>query len=248
MMQNVTLLLLLLTLDLLLAVSVKLPASQLPDTNIPIRYFPEVDDYDYEETTKPSVDHDQPKASTTHFIPRECHYDPCVVPEVPCSVISAQTRCYCPGITGPDELPVAPQLKELKQGERGELEVHWCAPQSTVTHYEVVVEGGSHDPQVYSESTRVGMVQGVRVGSRVCVVAVNNAGISGESETSCARFELPESSRAALTSGVAAGGVVLLVLILVVALLLWRRRNSRKSGAVDGEGLKNPSYTTNGTL
>lgn len=204
-----------------------------------------MDDDDYEDSTSPSPGHDHP--STTLFTPRECHYDPCVVPRMPCSVISAQTRCYCPGVSGPDQRPASPQLKELRLDEQGELEVHWCAPQSSVTHYQVLITGGDGEPPVFSESTRVGTIRGVPVGARVCVVAVNNAGMSSESESSCARFVSGESGHAALISGVTAGGVALLLLILAVAVLLWRRR-SRKSGGADGEGLGNPSYTTNETL
>lgn len=235
-MQNLSLLLLALLVDFLLAASVDPLASQPPFTTIRIRYISGIYDYDDEETPKPISKGPQPAgATTTQFIPRECEYDPCAVPKVPCSVIAAQTKCYCPGITGPDELPAAPEIKELKQGASGLVEVHWCAPQSTVSHYKVITEGG-HEPQVFSNLSRTGTVQGVKVGSRVCVVAGNNAGFSTESETSCALFK-PKSSQVQM-SWVIIGGISLLVLALVLAVvLLWRWRRGRKNGSVDGKGL-----------
>lgn len=247
-MQNFTLLLLALLVDILLAASVKPLASQPPVTKTHIRYIGVLDeDDDDEETPKPiSQVPDQAGAATS--IPQECEYDPCVVPKVPCSVIAAQTKCYCPGISGPDELPAAPQIKELKQGPSGLVEVHWCAPQSTVTYYKVITEEG-HKTQIFNNSSRTGSVQGVTIGSRVCVVAGNNVGFSTESETSCALFEPHKTNRVLQMSAVIAGCIGLLVLALVlVVVLLWRQRRGRKNGSVDGEGLRNPSYTTNETL
>lgn len=247
-MQNVTLLLLALLVDFLLAASVNPVASQPPVTKTRIRYIGVTDeDYD-EETPKPiSKVPDQAGASTTKFIPRECEYDPCVVPKVPCSVIAAQTKCYCPGISGPDELPAAPEIKQLKQGTSGLVEVHWCAPQSTVSYYKVITDG--QEPQTFNNSSRSGLVHGVNVGTRVCVVAGNNVGLSTESDTSCAHFEPHKSSRVLQMSGVIAGGIGLLVLAVVLAVVLvWRQRRGRKNGSMDGEGLRNPSYTTNETL
>lgn len=248
-MQNFTLLLLAVVVDFLLAASVNLLASRPPVTKTRIRYIGVVDDYDDEETSKPSSNlTEQAGATTTQFTPRECEYDPCLVPKIPCSVISAQTKCYCPGISGPDELPAPPEIKELKQGVSGLVEVHWCAPQSTVTYYKVIT-GDGHKPQIFSNLSRTGSVRGVQDGSRVCVVAGNNAGFSTESKTSCAIFEPHKSNRALQMSWVIAGGIGLLVLASVLAVvLLWRRRSRRKNGNVEGEGLRNPSYTTNETL
>lgn len=246
-MQNFILLMLVLSVDFLLAASVNPLPSGPPVTKTRIRYIGV--DYDDEETTTPiSKVPEQAGANTTQFIPRECEYDPCVVPKVPCFVTAAQTKCYCPGITGPDELPTAPEIKELKQGASGLVEVHWCAPQSTVSFYKVIIEEG-HEPHIFSNSSRSGFVQGVKLGSRVCVVAENNVGLSTESETSCALFEPHKSSRVLQMSEVIAGSIGLLVLALVLAgVLLWRQRRGRKNGNMDGEGLRNPSYTTNETL
>ncbi|XP_027027750.1 leucine-rich repeat neuronal protein 4 [Tachysurus fulvidraco] len=248
-MQNITLVLLTLLVDFLLAASVTPLASRPPITKTRIRYISvDYDDGD-EETPKPSSKvPEKAGATTTQFIPRECEYDPCVVPKVPCSVIAAQTKCYCPGISGPGELPSAPEIKELKRGAHGLVEVHWCAPQSTVTYYKVITEEG-HEPQIFSNTSRTGSVNGVKVGSRVCVVAGNNIGFSTESETSCALFDPHKSSQGFQMSWVIAGAIGLLVLALVMAVVLfWRWRRGRKNANVDEEGLRNPSYTTNETL
>ncbi|XP_017348118.1 leucine-rich repeat neuronal protein 4 [Ictalurus punctatus] len=246
-MHNFTLLLLALLVDFLLAVSLNPVSSKPPVTKTRIRYIGVLDDYDEEETPISKVP-EQAGATTTQFIPLKCEYDPCVVPKVPCSVVAAQTKCYCPGITGPDELPTAPEIKELKQGASGLVEIHWCAPQSTVSYYKIIIEG-SHEQQIFSNSSRTGLVQGVMVGSRVCVLAGNNVGFSAESEISCALFEPHKSNQAPEMSWVIAGGISLLVLALVLAVvLLWRWRRGRKNASMDGEGLRNPSYTTNETL
>lgn len=248
-MQTFTLLPLALLVDFLLAASVNPLPTQPPVTKTRIRYIGITDDdYDDGESSKPILKvTKQAGATTTRFIPRECEYDPCAVPKDPCSVTAAQTKCYCPGITGPDELPAAPQIKELKQEASG-LKVHWCAPQSTIFYYKIITEEG-HKSHIFSNSSRDGLVQGVKIGSRVCVVAGNNVGLSTESETSCALFEPNKSNRVLQMSGFIAGGIGLLVLVVVLAVvLLWRRRRGRKNRNVNGEGLRNPSYSTNETL
>ncbi|XP_072549696.1 LRRN4 C-terminal-like protein [Salminus brasiliensis] len=222
-----------------------LASSRPPVTKTRILYVG--DDYD-DETSQPSLKPGPPRLTTAHFPPQECDYDPCVVPDVPCSVLSAQTKCYCPGLTGPDQPPEPPQLQEVRQGASGEVEVHWCAPLSTVTHYKLMTGDGEDLGLVFGELSRNGTVQGLKVGSRVCVVAINDAGFSVETARSCARFELQQASQAALGSGVFAGCVGFLVLLLLAALLLWRRKSCRKRTTSDEEGLGNPSYSTNETL
>lgn len=223
--------------------------SRPPVTKTRIQYIPD-DESDYEDTTEEpnSKDNKQPWATTPYISPKGCAYDPCTVSKVPCSVIAAETKCYCPGISGPEEIPAPPRLKELKQGAFGEVEVHWCAPLSTVTEYILIVDDGSFNPPAFSESLRSGTLQEVKVGSRVCVVAVNNAGYSTKSETSCSRFEPNEHNQVALISMITAGGIGFLLLVIVVTLLLWKWRKTIKNAMVDTEGLRNPSYTTNEML
>lgn len=227
--------------------SVSPSASQPTVTKTRVLYVEVEDDYD-ERTSEPPLKPGVPRLTTAQFPPQECEYDPCVVPKVPCAVLSAQTKCYCPGLTGPDQLPEPPELRELRQGESGAVEVHWCAPLSTVTHYKLMTEDGHGLGSVFGELSRNGTLHGLKAGSRVCVVAVNDAGFSVETEKSCSRFEPQEPSQAALRAGVIAGCVGFLVLLLLAALLLWKRRSCRKSATMDGEGLRNPSYSNSGTL
>ncbi|XP_066498771.1 LRRN4 C-terminal-like protein [Hoplias malabaricus] len=244
--SNYTLFLVVFLVDFLRAASVSPLGSRPPVTKTRILYIG--DDDDYEETPQPSQNVGLTRLTTAQFPPRECEYDPCVVPDVPCSVLSAQTKCYCPGLTGPDQPPESPMLREVKPGSAGEVEVHWCAPLSRVTHYKVMTEDGEAHGSIYGEFTRNGTIKGLKAGSEVCVVAVNDAGDSIKSEKSCARFEPLKTSQLVLTSGIIAGCVGFLILLSLAVVLLWRRKSCRKSGTLDGEGLRNPSYTTNETL
>ncbi|XP_076844624.1 LRRN4 C-terminal-like protein [Brachyhypopomus gauderio] len=247
-MSNFTLFLLVFVVDFMWAASVSPLTPDIPVTKTRIFYIPDIDDDYHEETSEPPNHPRLPGETTTLFIPQECDYDPCVVHEVPCSEISTRTKCYCPGLTGPQELPLPPQLREVKQETSGEVHVHWCAPLSTVTQYRLKVEGGESLPPVFGQFSRNGTVRGLKVGSRLCVVAVNDAGFSVETETSCIRFMPQELKQGAIRAGVIAGCIGLLALLSLVTLLLWRRRSCRKGRSLNGDGLGNPSYTTNETL
>ncbi|KAL7861111.1 hypothetical protein AOLI_G00174600 [Acnodon oligacanthus] len=245
--SNFTLFLMAFMVDILWAATVSPLASQPPLTKTHIIYIG--GDYDYdEETPQPKPNSSLPRLTTARFPPQQCEYDLCVVQDLPCSELSAQTKCYCPGLTGREQIPNPPQLRELKQRASGEVEVYWCAPLSTITHYKVVLDDEEGHGPVFSESSRNATIQGLKVGSRVCVVAVNDAGFSVKNDRSCARFEPQRTSQAALMSGVIAGCVGFLVLLSLAALLLWRRKSCKKGGTLDGEGLRNPSYSANETI
>lgn len=241
MMPNLLLVLMASMVGFLWAATVKPSAPGPPVTKTRIHYI----EVDYEEETpQPSRNSGLPRLTTADFSPKKCDYDPCVVQDVPCSVLSAQTKCYCPGLTGPHQLPEPPRLREVKQGSSGEVEVHWCAPFSTVKHYKLVREGGQILGSLFGELSRNGTLKGLEAGTRVCVVAVNDAGDSEIGERSCALFVPHNTSQVALISGIVVGCVCVLLLLLLAALLLWRRKYWRKNGPSGGEGLRNPSYST----
>ncbi|XP_036446142.1 LRRN4 C-terminal-like protein [Colossoma macropomum] len=245
--SNFTLFLMAFMVDFLWATTVSPLASQSPLTKIHIIYIE--DDYDYGEgTPQPKPNSSLPRLTTAQSTPQACDYDLCVVQDVPCFMLSTKTKCYCPGLTGPEQVPEPPQLRELKQRASGEVEVYWCAPLSTITHYKVVMDDEEGHGPVFSELSRNGTIQGLKVGSRVCVVAVNNAGFSVKNDRSCARFEPQQTSQAALMSGVIVGCIGFLVLLSLAALLLWRRKSCKKSGTLDGVGLRNPTYSANETI
>ncbi|KAI4883380.1 hypothetical protein NFI96_005761 [Prochilodus magdalenae] len=201
MVSNFTLFLMAFTVDFLWAASVRPSQPTVTKTRI-IYVGGDYDDYE-DETPKPSHNSGLPRLTTARFTPQQCDYDLCVEQEVPCSVLSAQTKCYCPGLTGPEQIPEPPQLREVKEGPSGEVEVHWCAPLSTVMDYKVVAEDGGH--RFFPQVSRNGTIQGLKPGSQVCVVAINGAGASEKNERSCARFEPRQTSQAALSSGIIAG-------------------------------------------
>uniref|UniRef100_A0A671LJW2 LRRN4 C-terminal-like protein n=2 Tax=Sinocyclocheilus anshuiensis TaxID=1608454 RepID=A0A671LJW2_9TELE len=208
-----------------------------------VRIIEVEDDYD-EESSKTTLSPQSPGVTTSRVIRRPCDYDPCAVQMTPCEKISAQTGCLCPGLTGPEKRPEAPELREVKLDGSGEVSVHWCAPRSTVTYYEVTLKDGNKQ-LVFGEYLRNGAVPGLKVGETVCVAAGNKVGVS---EKSCARYEPPQPDQAALSAGIIAGSVGFLLLLSALAVILWRRRTCRKGRMGDAEGLGNPSYTNDGAL
>ncbi|XP_016307574.1 LRRN4 C-terminal-like protein [Sinocyclocheilus anshuiensis] len=232
-MSLLLLLLLLCVMELVCATSVSPSLHQPPLTRVRII---EVED-DYDEESSMTRAPQSPGVTTSRVIRRPCDYDPCAVQTTPCDKISAETGCLCPGLTGPEERPEAPELREVKLDGSGEVFVHWCAPRSTITHYEVTLKDGNKQ-LVFGEYLRNGAVPGLKVGEMVCVAAGNQAGLS---EKSCARYESPQPDQAAVSAGIIAGSVAL-------AVVLWRQRTCRKGRMGDTEGLGNPSYTNDGAL
>ncbi|XP_052005660.1 LRRN4 C-terminal-like protein [Xyrauchen texanus] len=187
----------------------------------PVKHIPiPIGDYD-EETSKTTLSPKLSGLTTTRAVSQLCDYDPCVAQTTPCSVTSDQTGCLCPGLTGPEVRPGAPKLQEVKLDRSGEVIVHWCAPRSTVTHYKVIPKGGEGQGKVYGEFLRNSSVPGLKVGDTVCVVAINQAGVS---EEECARYEPPQPDQAALSAVIISGCVGFLVLVSLVAVLLLRQR------------------------
>lgn len=240
--SQVTFLLLLYLSELVGAASVGPSLLHPPVTRV--RIIAVEDDYD-DTSSMTTRTPRSPGATTTRAIPRICDYDPCVVQTTPCAEIMAQTGCLCPGVTGPEKRPEAPELREIKLEHSGQVAVHWCAPRSTVTHYKVTLKGAEGQEQVFGEYLRNGVVPEVKVGETVCVSAVNEAGVS---EESCAQYESPVLDHAALSAGIIAGGVGFLALLTLVAVLLWRRRSCRKANVSEAGGLGNPSYTNDAVL
>ncbi|XP_040904608.1 leucine-rich repeat neuronal protein 4 [Toxotes jaculatrix] len=187
-----------------------------------------------------------------HQEPKPCQYNPCLENQEPCDHLAAQTGCLCPGLSGPDEPPHAPHIQALRpisEGDnRGKVEVQWCAPPSAVLRYRVVVEGSDGDTLEFGYAMRQGLVGSLKVGTKVCVEAVNNAGHSIPSEYSCKRYDHPESSDHHVLAWVICGGVALLLLVTIIAVILWKHKMCQKGKRDSTDGLGNPSYSTEGTL
>ncbi|XP_066574930.1 LRRN4 C-terminal-like protein [Amia ocellicauda] len=204
-------------------------------------------DIDYEDPDQESGG--TPPAPTPDFNPQPCDYNRCHDNQTPCAQLREASGCLCPGLSGPQELPEAPFLQEVALQASG-VRVHWCAPTSTVERYKVMVEG--RGPVEFGESTRTVVLEGLEVGGsyRVCVQAVNPAGSSPLTESSCSKFQVKPDTQVGLLVGLIAGAVLVLLSIAVGGYLLWRRRSRRKEvrGAAAGEGLGNPTYTTDGPM
>lgn len=182
-----------------------------------------------------------------------CEYNSCLENQEPCAQISSRTGCVCPGVSGANQLPHAPRLKEfltITEGEHiGSIEVHWCAPSSVVSKYRVLVERSDRPALEFSHVSRRAMVGSLEPGDKVCVEAVNNVGSSSPSEYSCSRYDHDAHvSDSKLLIGLIGGGVALLILLIVVPVILVKYKACKKMKNGAGDGLGNPSFSTGGTL
>ncbi|XP_067113895.1 LRRN4 C-terminal-like protein [Osmerus mordax] len=155
-----------------------------------------------------------------------CDYDPCQQDQIPCHLLSAQRDCLCPGLTSYLEVPDPPSLMVLSQ-EGSEVVVQWCAPSSPVSSYLVTVDEGN--TKVFGQNVRRGSIGEVPQGVKVCVLALNDSGLSDPAGGSCATFQPSGKSSTALKAGLI-GGALGFLLLLSLALLLWRLRARRKAG------------------
>lgn len=255
--RNLAGLLLLLTIDLFLRIrptdaTPTSPSVSRPRIVIVTGVGNEDYDYDGDETdskaSSPTIV--SSLAATLGQPARPCEHNPCLENQVPCSQLTAVSGCLCPGLSGDTEPPHPPHIRALTpatDGGAGKVVVHWCAPASVVSRYRVVVEGGHGAPLEFGEQSRMGSIE-VEVGTKVCVEAVNKAGHSDPAEFSCLRYERPSRGSVALTTGFIGGAVALLLLLSLAALLLWRRQTCRNATPGSTEGLRNPSYSTEGTV
>lgn len=211
------------------------------------------DDNDYADTrsSHPEVLSSM-RTTLLQGAPRLCQYNPCLEEQEPCTQVSARTGCLCPGISGADVRPHAPRIHMLlpvMEGEdRGKVEVQWCAPSSMVSRYRVVIQGSEGNALEFQAMSRRGLIGSLEAGTKVCVEAVNKAGRSIPSDFSCQRYEPPESSDHNMLAGIIGGGVALLVSLIIVGVILWKYQICQKAKRDSGDGLGNPSYSTEGTL
>ncbi|XP_061596809.1 leucine-rich repeat neuronal protein 4 [Cololabis saira] len=178
------------------------------------------DDYDdYDDATTPAA----PPRATRDGLPQQCDYSPCREKQTPCEDLATSTGCLCPGITLHDKAPMTPDLRTVSWNGSAVV-LHWCAPYSHVTSYIVTV--GGEEKKEFKGEQRSGALGEIDHVTKVCVAAVNDAGIS---EQSCKMYQ-PSDSKLLLTAGLVGGALGLLLLLLLVV-LLWRRRRQRKQEA-----------------
>ncbi|KAM4620922.1 leucine-rich repeat neuronal protein 4 [Polymixia lowei] len=152
-----------------------------------------------------------------------CRYDVCLEMQPPCAKLAASTGCLCPGISLDNVVPEAPAVKRVSR-EGSEVVVWWCAPYSSVSSYKVMVAG--QERQEFGEDRRHGTVGEVDHGTEVCVVAVNDAGVS---KGSCITYQSTDNN-VPLKAGLI-GGALGFLLLFSLAVLLWRHRMRRKLAA-----------------
>ncbi|KAJ8387838.1 hypothetical protein AAFF_G00149870 [Aldrovandia affinis] len=154
-------------------------------------------------------------------------------------------------VPGPDprlERPGAPHDRDAQDVTSSSAEVHWCAPYSSVSGYELEVrpEGGGAPVFVHAvgptfRRLRVTGPAGRRAYA-VCVRARNRA---GPSPPACAALTTATESCAALLYGLAAAAAGLAVLALGLAVCLCRQcrrplpENPRASSLIS---IPNPAY------
>lgn len=175
----------------------------------------------YEDYTISVLPRTVPPDVGTH---KPCNYNPCLESQVPCAELAASTRCLCPGFTLHTQAPEAPSLSSVSWNG-SEVVVRWCAPYSYVTDYVVTV--GGEERKKFGQDQRGGGVGNIDHISEICVVAVNDVGVSNGS---CQMYQYRDSSSLALKAGLIGGALGLLLLLLLLT-LLWRHKRQRKQQA-----------------
>lgn len=210
-------------------------------------------DFGYDETISPPPELLQSSHTPLlHGEPQLCQYDSCLENQEPCSDISDRTGCLCPGVSGPNVAPQAPRIRVLQPissgKDQGKVEVHWCAPSSVVSGYRVVFQGSNRPPLEFQAFLRSSSVGNLDPGEKVCVEAVNKAGTSVPTKFSCQRYNPPSSSDQRLLAGVIGGGITLILLVIVVVVIFNKCKSCQKVKTNSADGLRNPSYSKEGTL
>lgn len=210
-------------------------------------------DFDYDETISPPPE--LQKSSHKPLLHGEqqlCQYDSCLENQEPCSDIADRTGCLCPGVSGPNVAPQAPRIRLLQPigngKDQGKVEVHWCAPSSVVSRYRVVFQDSDRPSLEFQAFLRSSSIGNVDPGEKVCVEAVNKAGTSAPTTFSCQRYDPPSSSDQRLLAGVIGGGMTLILLVIIVVVSLNKCKSCQKIKTNSADGLRNPSYSKEGTL
>ncbi|KAG8443703.1 hypothetical protein GDO86_009032 [Hymenochirus boettgeri] len=217
------------------SVSVKTLSSEIP------REYPTVF-YDYEETT------------TSKSIRKPCDYNPCRHLQTECQELQKLTKCFCPGLTGENDLPDPPRIKEVSEITDTSAQIQWCAPNSFVNKYQLVYHTHGEDNQT--------LIDNIYVTSRkytlynlspsttysICAVSFNKAGPSmaendGPSKSPCMEFKTKPSYIAILAALSTLGGVCI-VIITVLSVCLYKTCKNSLGNQYDTRlvSYKNPAF------
>ncbi|XP_027549084.1 leucine-rich repeat neuronal protein 4 isoform X1 [Neopelma chrysocephalum] len=181
-----------------------------------------VDYYDYEE---------QPKETPVQVGHISCDYNPCRHLQKPCSELQSVSQCLCPGMSTEDEVPDPPRLSEVTEVTDSSALIHWCAPNSVVHTYELLILAqGNEDRQfvmdnIYPTARQYTLYNlSPYTTYNICVTASNKAGSSQITDqeipgNSCTRFKTKPSYKSVFVALSAASGFFLITTIVLSACL-----------------------------
>ncbi|NWH19154.1 LRRN4 protein, partial [Grus americana] len=177
-----------------------------------------VDDYDYDE---------QSTETPVQLAYTACDYNPCRHLQKPCSELQSASQCLCPGVSGEDEVPDPPRLREVSEVTDSSAQIRWCAPNSVVRTYQLMLHAqGNEDRQfvldnIYSTARQYTLYNLLPYTTyHVCVTASNKAGSSqtesqGIPGNSCTRFKTKPSYKSVFAALAAASGLFLISTIIL---------------------------------
>ncbi|XP_061845242.1 leucine-rich repeat neuronal protein 4 [Colius striatus] len=205
-----------------------------------------VDEYDYDEqSTKIPLQQEY----------TSCDYNPCRHLQKPCSELQRVSQCLCPGMSQEDEVPDPPRLREVSEVTDSSAQIHWCAPNSVVRTYELMLYAqGNEDRQfvldnIYSTARQHTLYNLLPYTTyHICVTAWNKAGSSQSTGqaipgNSCTRFETKPSYKSVFAALCAASGLFLIsTIILSVCLCRACKKPQSEQYGTHLVSYKNPAF------
>ncbi|NXO54864.1 LRRN4 protein, partial [Aramus guarauna] len=177
-----------------------------------------VDDYDYDERST---------ETPVQLAYTVCDYNPCRHLQKPCSELQSASQCLCPGVSGEDEVPDPPRLREVSEVTDSSAQIRWCAPNSVVRTYQLMLHAqGNEDRQfvldnIYSTARQHTLYNLLPYTTyHICVTASNKAGSSqtesqGVPDNSCTRFKTKPSYKSVFAALAAASGLFLISTVIL---------------------------------
>ncbi|XP_014821791.1 PREDICTED: leucine-rich repeat neuronal protein 4 [Calidris pugnax] len=215
------------------------PASARP----PIQY---VDDYDYDQ---------QSTETPVQLAYTLCDYNPCRHLQKPCRELQSASQCLCPGMSREDEVPDPPRLREVSEVTDSSAQIRWCAPNSVVRTYELVLHAqGNEDGRfvldnIYSTARQHTLYNlSPYTTYHICVTASNKAGSSqsvrqGIPGNSCTKFKTKPSYKSVFAALSAASGLFLIsTIILSVCLCKTCKKPQSEQYGTHLVSYKNPAF------
>ncbi|NXD76283.1 LRRN4 protein, partial [Halcyon senegalensis] len=177
-----------------------------------------IDDYEYDE---------QSTETPVQLPYTSCDYNPCRHLQKPCSELQRASQCLCPGMSRENEVPDPPRLREVSEVTDSSAQIHWCAPNSVVHTYELMLHAqGNENRQlvldnIYSTARQYTLYNLLPYTTyHICVTASNKAGSSqpvnqGIPGNSCTRFKTKPSYKSVFAALSAASGLLLISTIVL---------------------------------